>query len=106
SLTVDLNDDTRLDLRLGGMAAPLAAIRDCIDNLRGSWGLDPVQERMLTRYPVPDMKSVRRLQRNYPAAMIRAEMNAYVPIRIMVDEHGRAGECKVSLPAVRAEFKK
>lgn len=104
ALTVEFEDGTQLDLQLGSMAEPLGALRHCIDDLRKSWGLDPAQERTLTRYPVPNMRSVNRLQRNYPEEMIRAGASAYVPVRIMVNERGRAEECIVQSSSVHAEF--
>jgi outer membrane biosynthesis protein TonB len=87
------------------MTAPLTAMRECLDNLIETWGIDPVQDKTLTRRPVPDLSSVRRLQRAYPMQMVQAGQSAVVPVRIMVDAAGQASQCVVQLPHVERAFK-
>ncbi|HEU4651917.1 MAG TPA: hypothetical protein VFS49_10935 [Croceibacterium sp.] len=105
SMTVEFDNRTRVQLQLHGMVAPLAAMRECIDNLTRSWGLDPAQERSLTREPIPDPSSVERVMRSYPRSMVLGGQSAFVPVRIMVDAAGTAGACVVQVPSVETVFK-
>lgn len=105
--TVDIRFGTRRPIRLvlGNMARPLAAMRDCLDNLQQSWGLDPAVEKSLTRVATPKNSTVRRVQNTYPPTMARNGINAYVPVRIMVDIDGRATDCVIQLDQIDEDFK-
>lgn len=94
-----------LRLNLGPMARPLAAMRDCLDNLQTSWGLDPVVVRGLTRLAAPKLSTVRRVQRDYPTSMLRSGSNAYVPVRVMVDAQGEVTACVIQVEQIPEAFK-
>lgn len=104
SLTIEFTPRNRVQLDLGEMTAPLAAVRECIDDLKAHWGLDPEQERTLSRRPSPDHSSVERLRRAYPPMMAMDGQNALVPVRIMVDATGLATHCVVQMPLVQTVF--
>ena len=104
SLAIEFTPRNRVQLNLGGMTTPLAAIRECIDDLKSHWGLDPEQERTLTRRPIPEPSSVKKLQRAYPTLMAMDGQNALVPARIMVDATGLATHCVVQIPLVQKAF--
>lgn len=105
-ITLRMKFGKTLRLQLGSMAEPLETLRNCVDDLRKSWGLDPVQQKSLSRSPIPDLQSVREMQRSYPPKMIKEFRNAFVPVRIMVDEQGNAIDCVVQRPNVSDEFKR
>lgn len=84
-MMVAIDGRARLELHLGKMEKPLQAIRKCLADLQRSWGLDPDQQGRLSRYPVPRVSSVRRVQRSYPPSMLLQGTSAFVPVRIMVD---------------------
>ena len=104
SLTIEFTPRDRVQLNLGGMTAPLAAVRECLDDLKAHWGLDPVQEGTLSRRPSPDPSSVKRLQQTYPTMMAMEGQSALVPVRIMVDAAGLATHCVVQRSLVETAF--
>lgn len=93
-----------IQLALGGMGKPLEALRTCMDNLESSWGLDPTVQGNLSRNAVPKPSTVRRVQRRYPAAMAQRGMNAFVPVRVMVDASGDVTDCVVQSEGIDEEF--
>jgi hypothetical protein len=103
-LTIEIDQRVRLDLLLGGMEKPLQAMRKCIEELQASWGLVPATESRLSRYPMPLVSSVRRVQRTYPRSMLLQGASAFVPVRIMVDAQGEASGCVVQVPGIERAF--
>jgi hypothetical protein len=105
ALQVHFESGAALELHLGKMEKPLAALRGCVDDLQRHWGLDPALQKRLTRYPVPDPSSVRKVQRNYPQSMVLGGQSAFVPIRIGVDAAGQATGCVVQIPGIEDAFR-
>lgn len=105
SLEIKFANGKAIDLALGSMAQPLAAVRSCLDNLETAWGLDPAQQASLTRLAVPKVSTVRRVQSRYPARMVRAGTNAFVPVRLMIDAKGKPSDCVVQAEVIDEEFK-
>ena len=103
-LAIEFTPRNRVQLNLGEMTAPLSGLRECIDDLKAHWGLDPEQERTLTRHPIADPSSVKRLGRSYPSMMAMDGQGALVPVRIMVDAAGLGTDCVVQIPLVQAAF--
>ena len=56
-----------IQLNLGNMAKPLAAMRTCVDALVKSWGGDPDVQNSLSRGAVPAKQTVRKVQADYPS---------------------------------------
>ncbi|WP_336980458.1 hypothetical protein [Altererythrobacter fulvus] len=104
-ITLRLAPSKTMSLVLGEMSQPLADLRLCVDGLIKSWGLDPTQQKGLTRQPIPDTASVAKLQKSYPPEMLKQWRNAFVPIRIMVDVNGAATDCVIQRATVDESFK-
>ncbi|HTN15036.1 MAG TPA: energy transducer TonB [Sphingomonadaceae bacterium] len=105
SITLQLSQAQEIELRLGKMAKPLAALRTCVDDLYRSWGLDPVLQRSRTKSPIPDLKSIKKALSYYPPKMVRNGISAYLSVRIMVDAQGQASSCVVQNETVDNAFK-
>ncbi|KPL66961.1 hypothetical protein SZ64_01950 [Erythrobacter sp. SG61-1L] len=95
SMTLHFERLQDVHLKMGKMTKPLAALRECIDNLYVSWGLDPAKLHTQSRAPIPDMKSVLQILSSYPVSMRYSGTSAFISVRIMVDEHGNATSCVV-----------
>lgn len=104
-LRIKFNNSREIGLALGPMGRPLAAMRECLQNLQTSWGLDPSVQNSLTRLAVPKLSTVRRVQRDYPSNMVRSGTNAYVPVRVMVDAEGQTTACVVQIAEIDTAFK-
>lgn len=104
-MTLQLGRPQEIELRLGKMAKPLAALRTCVDDLYRSWGLDPELQRSRKLSPVPDMKSIKKVTSSYPAQMAYSGISAYLSVRIMVDAQGQASSCVVQNESVDNAFK-
>jgi hypothetical protein len=105
TVIMGLSNGRAVQLSLGNMARPLAAMRDCVGDLHSSWGLDPAEHQGLTRLAIPKLSTVRRVQRNYPSNMLWSGTNAYVPVRVMVDATGEATACVVQIEEIGEAFK-
>lgn len=97
-----------LVLKTGPMDGPMETLRTCLDELVRRWGLDPAQQRTLSRLARPvDLPGwARRVQAGYPPQMLRAGRSAMVPIRLLVGTEGRPTAClphKISANAVFEE---
>lgn len=104
TLDVKFGRGPGVELAVGNMAQPLRALRDCLAKLHAHWGLDPVQQRELARYPAPSADAVGEIMANYPDIMASNGVNAYIPVRVMVDSNGQPGECAPQLPDVEGDF--
>lgn len=104
-ITVEIGSRARLKLDLGRMEGPLRAMRACVENLQRSWGLDPAMQNHLSKFPVPDVSTVRRVQSNYPPSMVMEGRSAFVPVRLMVDAAGAVTDCVVQVPGIESDFR-
>jgi hypothetical protein len=104
SLEVRFANGDAILLALGSMARPLEALRACMTNLQSVWGLDPAEQDTLSRNAVPKPSTVRRVQRYYPSAMASRGLNAFVPVRVMVDAQGKVTECVVQSEGIDEVF--
>lgn len=105
SMTVDFDGRNPIELRLEAMAAPLRALRTCVDDLYRSWGLNAATQEALTRRPAPKIPTVQKLQGRFPSTALSNGLSAFVPVRVMVDETGTATSCIVQIAKVDDEFK-
>ena len=87
------------------MREPLEAVESCVDDLYAHWGIDSVQQRELSRPPVPKQATIRNLQRRYPSDMLLDGVSAYVPVRMLIDAEGTPTQCVVQVATVDEEFK-
>jgi hypothetical protein len=104
ALLMQLERGPALDFRTGNMAKPLAALRVCIDDLVKTWGVDPAAQKALSRPAKPVRSTIRRLQ--YPSRALENGINAYVPVRLLIDATGNAETCTVQANLVDPQFKK
>lgn len=82
-------------LRTGSMAAPMKAMRDCMDDLVKSWGYDPAQQAALTRPPEPVGAEPWLNSGDFPLGAINKGGAGLVLYRLDVDEKGKATGCHV-----------
>lgn len=93
-----------IQLNLGNMAKPLEALRTCVDDLKASWGLDPNQEKTLSRRPVPHVSTMTTLRTVYPSKAYNNGLSTFVAVRVMVGADGTPGYCSVQNDAVDPSF--
>jgi hypothetical protein len=103
SLTVRVRNRT-LVFHTGTMAAPLAAMRACVDDLYKSWGVDPSQQKALSRLPEPTGSTLNHITTDYPPSAVFSGANAYVPVRITVDADGKTSACVIQVDGVDKAF--
>lgn len=106
SIMVELRRGKEVRLNTGPMGPPMEAMRTCVDDLRKTWGLDPVEQRALTRKAHPDADAVKNVMQDFPRDLLARGINGYLPLRVMVDAEGNATECVVQVPAAPEPFRK
>ena len=105
-ITLDFDNTAPIYLHLQNMAAPLAALRECVDDLYKSWVLDPQAQKSLSRRAKPLPTTIAELQRHYPAAQEGKQKNAYVRVRLKIDSTGQATACTMQAEPVDEAFRK
>ena len=95
-------------LQTGSMAKPMEAMRACIDELVGHWGLDAGAQRNLLRKASPNnlAETVKEVQSNYPEKALRGGLQGVLRLRVTVDESGRGTDCKAQLAIADEVFQK
>ncbi|CDO35115.1 energy transducer TonB [Novosphingobium sp. KN65.2] len=88
----------RIVLHTGKMDAPLKAMRQCVDAMMESWGLDPKVQATLSRPTKPESveKMVRRISAHYPLGMAMTGRQGRVNVRAMIDAQGMPTKCEVT----------
>ena len=91
-----------INLELGSLRSPMAAMRECTRKLVEAWGLDPaVQEHLLAR-PVPKSNPNNWLSSaNYPRGSARRGEQALVNFRLLVDAEGNPTQCAIQQSAAK-----
>jgi hypothetical protein len=105
SIRVSLDRGPPLELHVGKMAEPLAAMRACIEDLYKSWGMDPATQRSLSTQAEPLPSTIKQIQKEYPGRKLMNGISAYVPVRLFVDAQGHASSCVVQSESVDPDFK-
>jgi hypothetical protein len=106
SLTLELDHGTPTELHVENMAAPLAALRKCVDDLYNSWGMDAEVQRNLSRLPRPLPQTLHNVENHYPASQQLAQNNGYVRVRLLIDADGQPKSCVMQVEPVDEAFKK
>ena len=104
---VSIGHGKNLDIQLqtGSMGEPFAALRTCVDNLVKSWGVDPVQDKTLSRRVVPTESPAKWItSEDYPGMALRRGMQALMQFRLSVDAQGRPTACKIQQSTSAEEF--
>jgi hypothetical protein len=128
-MTVEFRRGEAFRLETGSMAEPLKVMRECVDDLVASWGLDPAQQRTLSRPPmlldVPqgyvriavDVEDDRPgyTERRYQAILEgQAQRRTApvpaggfpVPLRVMIDATGQATACVVQVASASEAYRR
>lgn len=83
-------------LRTGSLAAPMDAMRTCLDDLMQGLGVDPEVQRTLSRRVQSrnDAGMMQNLGADFPQAMIRDRQSATMQVRLVVGPDGRVRDCR------------
>ena len=97
--------DDDLVLATGSMGKPLQAIRTCVDELIGHWGLDAEVQRNLSRraYPIESPEKW-MTPADYPGNMLRAGYQGVVNFRLIVDPSGKPTRCIIQETSRPTDF--
>jgi TonB family protein len=95
ALSVREGLDRWIVLKTGAMHQPMNAMRTCIDELLGHWGLDASVQRTLSRRAAPLAQEswAKRIQARYPTDMLRAGRSGLAVIRLIVGADGKPASC-------------
>ncbi|WP_169053498.1 energy transducer TonB [Alteraurantiacibacter aquimixticola] len=91
----------------GSMAAPVGALRNCMDELLTHWGIDVEAHRSLQRQVEPkdyDGWVHTIVNTGFPRSMIRRGENAIVRVRLIVGTDGRAVSCHIPIAIGHPDF--
>lgn len=92
-------------LETGSMAAPLAAMRTCTDDLLAHWGFDPKVQAKLTRPASPANNPGTWLRDgDFPSKALNRGHNGYVGFRLIVEADGTVSGCRVLFRTNPDEF--
>jgi hypothetical protein len=105
-ITLDFDNAPPIYLHLQDMAAPLAALRACVDDLYKSWKLDPTVQKALSRRAKPLPLTVAEIQRHYPVAQLGKQKNGYVRVRLKLDATGQPTACAIQDEPADEAFRK
>ena len=96
----------KLLLQTGVMAKPLSGMRDCVDNMIRSWGVDPEVQQDLSVHPQPANNPGTWVNSSdYPMKMLRQGQNAIVRFRLIVGKDGKVISCAVQSAAGPTDFR-
>lgn len=85
-----------IELELGAMDKPFAALSTCIDELLTHWGIDVAKHKSLSMPVRPAGNPGRWVTPNdYPRGMLMKRKQAIVHFRLSVDENGKASACNI-----------
>jgi len=93
-VTIEVRQRT-INLRLGSMAKPMAALRKCTEDLVQMWGFDPAQQATLASPPKPVGNPRSWLLSTYTDLLAIDSERAIVHFRLMIDENGKPSSCTV-----------
>lgn len=86
----------RLVLQTGSMTKPLHGLRNCVDDMVRSWGIDPEVQQNLSVQPEPANNPGTWVNTgDYPIKMIRERQAALVHFRLIVGDEGKVISCAV-----------
>ena len=105
SLVVGLRGKEKLVLRLGDMAEPMAALRDCTRELLNHWGIDVARHETMTRR-VAEVSGAKNWLSSvdYPKGALHLGQEGMVQFRLMVDETGKPTSCHIQQSTRPKEF--
>ena len=94
---------TPVAVETGDMAAPIAALQACADDLAKSWGLDPAKLQSETAAAIPEKGGSGWLpQGTVPFSDFAKLGGGSNQVRLMVDATGKATSCTIHWPTLDA----
>lgn len=94
-LLVVRDGETRLRLPVPPAHNAVAVLRQCIDRVVESWGVDPKALAALRQPPRTDDKRPWVSHADYPDEAIRKNISGTAVARVFVSAEGRVQECKI-----------
>jgi hypothetical protein len=95
----------RIVLKLGSMQPPMDVMRNCLDDLLASWGLDVAVQKSLEHPPIPAADPSHWIDwADYPKAMLAGRVSDHVDFRLNVDATGKPTGCSTLTMDARQEF--
>jgi hypothetical protein len=102
-LVLDSGLNAPISVETGDLAAPVAALQACADDLAKSWGLDPAKLQGETAAAVPDKGGSGWLPQGTIAFGDFAKLGGGAnQVRLMVDAAGKATSCSIHWPTLDA----
>jgi TonB family protein len=96
-LSVNLPHRYRVQLDLGPMKGPIAALDTCMNDLITSWGLDPNEQRQRKSAPVPTSAPMTWFRPDdYPSDLSRRGSDGTVVVRLVIAADGSIKTCSVA----------
>lgn len=96
SLTFKAGGGKRYRLETGSLAKPMAAMRDCLDDLIKHWGYDPSVQSALKQMATPLSKPWQWLRSDdFPPGALYHGASGIVQIRLDIDEVGKVMGCHI-----------
>ena len=94
--SIQVPGQRELRLQTGPMDAPLLALRGCVDDLLGEWGIDAKSHANLRR-PVTPIGSIGEWLKvtDYKRKLRNAGAQGYFPFRMIVGSDGTAQSCVI-----------
>lgn len=94
-----------IELQLGSMEKPFAALSTCIDELMTHWGIDIEKHKNLSRTARPDSNPGNWVNAyDYPTNMLRQGQPAVVQFRVDIDDKGEVTGCHIQKTTRPKEF--
>lgn len=96
---------TPLQLALGPMGPPMAAMRKCTDDLVQHWGIDVGEHAQLARRAIPkDNPGTWLNTRDYPLGLVAMGVQGLVQLRLSVGPDGVPSDCHIQGSTRGADF--
>ena len=97
SLSIDDGFTRNLTLATGEMHAPMEALRDCMNNLYASWGVDlGAHESLTSELQAQNAAQIARQVKSFiPRAFFREDSEMPAVVRVIVGPDGRVHRCRV-----------
>jgi Gram-negative bacterial TonB protein C-terminal len=105
-LHIEQKGGPKLLLQTGTMAKPLRGLRDCVDDMIRSWGIDPQVQQNLSARPQPTGNPGTWVTSgDYPMKMLRERQNAHIRFRLIIGVDGKVISCAVQSAAGPTDFR-
>ena len=96
TLTLQRAGRSPIQLEIGSMDKPFAALSTCIDDLLTGWGIDPAKDKLKRNSPIPlSPPGSWVVSSDYPKGMLWKGQPAIVNFRLMIDEKGGVSSCHI-----------